>query len=236
MTGQAYAFTGDDPLNATDPSGLIIECRSNGGCGAGSGGIEGPSGGQGCSENCGSGGSYGTGGQGGTGATYGNQPSSEAPSPVATASAPPIVINLSMFEVLISASAAIEGERGRCTLELNQTGLESADAALRCSGDNVSGSISADGAIQGAFGSFGVGVAGSSVGASATASQTSEIDGDQVTSTITATFDPSGYSGLLPNGEAAAAVAVGGSGALALWWLAKVPCTAAFGPAGALAC
>ncbi len=53
-TGQPYAFTGNDPLNATDPTGLIIRCQGDScGHGAGTGDIKGPTGSTGCSENCG---------------------------------------------------------------------------------------------------------------------------------------------------------------------------------------
>lgn len=49
-TGQPYAFTGDDPLNATDPLGLVGGCTTDY-CGPDSGEIVGPSG-RGCTENC----------------------------------------------------------------------------------------------------------------------------------------------------------------------------------------
>ena len=56
VTGQPYAFTGDNPLNATDPLGNVIRCGGQDSavpCGSpGSGIIVGPSGAQGCSQNC----------------------------------------------------------------------------------------------------------------------------------------------------------------------------------------
>ena len=152
-----------------------------------------------------------------------------------SATAPPIVINLSMFLITITASASIQGRsRGSCSLTLNQTGYGSADAGLSCNGGSVSGSISADGAIQGDFGNFGAGVTGGLVGDSATSTQTGEIGGDQVTTTFTATLEPTRYSSA-PYADAAGGAVAAGSAALALWWLAKPLCAPA-GPVGLVVC
>ena len=50
VTGQPYAYDTDDPLNETDPLGLVGGCTTNY-CGPDSGEIVGPSG-RGCTENC----------------------------------------------------------------------------------------------------------------------------------------------------------------------------------------
>ena len=221
VTGQPYTFTGDNPLNATDPLGRLRSGGSGQLCGGGPHPL--------CN----------TGNQGGpvtvpqTPPSYDGVPATKTSTPYAgvpfVVTTKPVIIPGPIASVKVSASASIIGPDASAYLALEEDGT--VDLAIGGS----TASVSPDGAMSGTVGIPGTGLSVSKYGVSATSTRTSDVGPDQVTTSVTATLEPS--DGLPPGEAAAGAGAIGGG--TALWWAAKglsPLCTFAGGPFGVAAC
>lgn len=116
-TEQPFSFAGSDPVNESDPSGLMGGCEGPD-CPPGNGVIMTPTG-EGCSENCGTSGPFQTSDDGG--ASFGTPPPRTSPhnQPSMTLSTKPIPVELGMYILSLSESATVSGPGQDLQLSLN---------------------------------------------------------------------------------------------------------------------
>ena len=225
QTGQPYAYTGDDPLNATDPSGQRTVCGpDNCGSGPGSGVAQAPNGSVGCSQNCGG---YPAGcysGCGSAGPVSGALPANVPPPggttddpvssvPIKEEGPSTVIFRSTELTVSVQPDFTITGPEsiGYCTF-VSAGGVE-------CQYGSFSETISANGTWEASLGSRGVEVAPDEL--SYTTSKPLNLGPDRADVDLTVTGQVHPQSPDLAPEEVVASVVTGlialGSGAAWVW-------------------